>query len=138
MDLSIPWAIRTFGVFGPGLYQKYNTGAVEPGRAAVIFRSLGTATFGENWHGLPLVLLAIPLLLLLRRTRAVAAVASLQLLFYLWIYFSAAVDTEYQVISSFPRLAMHLIPAVMIAGVAVIERWCRLPLRDCPAGCARS
>ncbi|HEX3130300.1 MAG TPA: hypothetical protein VH394_23390, partial [Thermoanaerobaculia bacterium] len=82
--VSIPWAIRTFGVFGPGLYQKYNTGAVEPGRAAVIFRSLRDATFGENWHGLPVVLLAVPLLLLVRRTRAVAAVALLQLLFYLW------------------------------------------------------
>ncbi|MES1243345.1 MAG: hypothetical protein ABUT39_17165 [Acidobacteriota bacterium] len=116
--VSIPWAIRTFGFFGPGLYQKYNTGAVEPGRAAVIFRSLGQATFGENWHGLPLVLLAVPLLLFLRRTRPVAAVAALQLLFYLWIFFSADVGTEFQVVSAFPRLAMQVMPAVIVAGVA--------------------
>jgi hypothetical protein len=115
--VSIPWAVRTFG---HGLYQKYNTGAVDPGRAGVIFRSLVDATFGENWHGLPLVLLALPILLLLRRTRPLAVVASLQLLFYLWIYFSAAVGTEFQVISSFPRLAMHLMPAVIVAGVVAL------------------
>lgn len=123
---SIPWAIRTFGY---GLYQKYNTGAVEPGRAAVIFRSLADATFGENWHGLPLVLLTVPLLLFVRRTRAVAAVAALQLLFYLWIFFSADVGTEFQVISAFPRLAMQLMPAVMVAGVvALSERHHEQPL----------
>ena len=115
--VSIPWAVRTFG---HDLYQKYNTGAFDLSRAPVVFGSLADATFGENWHGLPLVLLALPLLLLLRRTRAAAAVASLQLLFYLWIYFSAAVDTEYQVISSFPRLAMHLMPAVIVTGVAAL------------------
>jgi hypothetical protein len=116
--VSIPWAIRTFG---QGLYQKYNTGAVDPGRAGVIFRSLIHATFGENWHGLPLVLLTLPILLLLRRTRPIAAVASLQLLFYLWIFFSADVGTEFQVISSFPRLAMHLMPAVIVAGVVALD-----------------
>jgi hypothetical protein len=121
--VSIPWAVRTFGVFGPGLYQKYNTGEVEPGRAAVIFRSLVQATFGENWHGLPLVLLAVPLLLLVRRTRAIAAVALLQLLFYLWIFFSADVGTEFQVISAFPRLAMQLMPAVIVAGVVALAGW---------------
>lgn len=115
--VSIPWALRTFG---HGLYQKYNTGAVDPARAGVIFRSLAQATFGENWHGLPLALLALPLLLLLRRTRPVAAVASLQLLFYLWIFFSADVGTEFQVISAFPRLAMHLMPAVIVAGVVAL------------------
>jgi hypothetical protein len=133
--VSIPWAYRTFGL---GLYQKYNTGGFDPTRAPEVFRGLIDASAEENWHGLPAVLLALPLLLLHRRTRPVAAVASLQLLFYLWIYFSAAVDTEYQVISSFPRLAMHLIPAVIVAGVLAIERWCRPPRRDCPAGCARS
>jgi hypothetical protein len=67
------------------------------------------------------VLLTLPLLLLVRRTRPVAAVAGLQLLFYLWIYFSAPLDTEFQVISSFPRLAMHLVPAVILAGVVALK-----------------
>jgi hypothetical protein len=116
--VSIPWAYRTFSL---GLYQKYNTGGFDLSRAAVVFRSLAGATVGENWHGLPAVLLALPLLLLVRRTRPAAAVATMQLLFYLWIYFSAAVDTEYQVISSFPRLAMHLLPAVIVAGVVALD-----------------
>lgn len=115
--VSIPWMVRTFGYH---LYQKYNTGAVEPGRAVVIFRSLAQATFGEDWHGLPLVLLAVPLLLLLRRTRPVATVAALQLLFYLWIFFSADVGTEFQVISAFPRLAMQLMPAVIVGATLVV------------------
>jgi hypothetical protein len=118
--VSIPWAIRTFG---NNLYQKYNTGAVDPSRAGVIFRSLADATFGENWHGLPLVLLTLPLLLFLRRTRPIAAVASLQLLFYLWIFFSADVGTEFQVISAFPRLAMQVMPAVIVAGVIALAGW---------------
>jgi hypothetical protein len=117
--VSIPWMVRTFGYH---LYQKYNTGSVEPGRAAVIFRSLVQATFGENWHGLPLVLLAVPILLFVRRLRPVAAVAALQLLFYLWIFFSADVGTEFQVISAFPRLAMQLMPAVIVAGVVACGR----------------
>ncbi len=116
--VSIPWAYRTFSL---GLYQRYNTGGFDLSRASVVFRSLAGATAGENWHGLPAVLLALPILLLLRRTRPAAAVASLQLLFYLWIYFSAAVDTEYQVISSFPRLAMHLLPAVIVAGAVALD-----------------
>lgn len=112
--VSIPWAIRTFG---HGLYQEFNSGSFDPGRAPVIFRNLVEATVGESWYGLPAVLLILPLLLALRRTRPAAAVAGLQLAFYLWIYFSAPLDTEFQVISSFPRLAMHLVPAVILAGV---------------------
>lgn len=112
--VAIPWAVRTFG---HGLYQEFNSGRFDPGRAPVILRGLVDATAGANWHGVPTVLLALPLLLALRRTRPVAAVACLQLLFYLWIYFSAPLDTGFQVISSFPRLAMHLVPAVILAGV---------------------
>lgn len=112
--VAIPWAARTFG---HGLYQKFNSGSFDPSRAPVILRGLVDATTGANWHGLPAVLLTLPLLLLVRRTRPVAAVAGLQLLFYLWIYFSAPLDTGFQVISSFPRLAMHLVPAVILAGV---------------------
>lgn len=117
--VSIPWAVRTFG---HGLYQEFNTGRFDPGRAPVILDGLVKATVGESWYGLPAVLLILPALLALRRTRAVAAVAGLQLLFYLWIYFSATLDTGFQVISSFPRLAMHLVPAVILAGVGAWER----------------
>lgn len=114
--VAIPWAVRTFR---HGLYQDFNIGTFDPARAPQVLQGLAQVS-GLSWHGLTLVLLALPLLLLVRRTRPAAAVAALQLLFYLWIYFSAAVDTEYQVLSSFQRLAMHLIPAVMVMGVAAL------------------
>lgn len=116
--VSISWAVRTFG---HGLYQKFNTGSFDPSRAPVILQGLADATVGASWHGVPVVLLILPFLLVLRRTRPVAAVAGLQLLFYLWIYFSAPLDTEFQVISSFPRLAMHLVPAVILVGVVGLK-----------------
>jgi hypothetical protein len=112
--VAVPWGIQTFR---HGLYQKYNSGTFDPGRAPVVFHGLVAATVGENWHGLSVMLLILPFLLFVGRTRPAAIVATLQLLFYLWIYFSAAVDTEYQIISSFPRLALHLVPAVVVLGV---------------------
>ncbi|HWN41529.1 MAG TPA: hypothetical protein VNW71_04875 [Thermoanaerobaculia bacterium] len=120
------WAIQTFR---HGLYQQFNSGTFDLGRAPEVLRGLAeVAGWKESWHGLTLVLLATPLLLLPRRTRAAGAVISLQLLFYLWTYLSSAVDTEYQVVASFPRLAMHLFPAVVMAGaVALGEREAPLP-----------
>ena len=112
------WAIQTFR---HGLYQPFNTGTFDLGRAPEVLRGLiEVAGWKESWHGLTLVLLAVPLLLLPRRTRAAGAVISLQLLFYLWTYFSSAVDTEYQVVASFPRLAMHLFPSVVMAGAVAL------------------
>lgn len=120
------WAIRTFR---HGLYQKFNSGTFDLGRAPEVLRGLAESVgWKESWHGLILVLLAAPLLLLPRRTRAAGAVISLQLLFYLWTYMSSAVDTEYQVLASFPRLAMHVFPALVVAGtVALGEREAPLP-----------
>ncbi len=123
------WAIQTFR---HGLYQKFNSGTFDLGRAPEVLRGLAvSAGWKESWHGLTLVLLAVPLLLLPRRTRAAGAVTALQLLFYLWTYLSSAVDTEYQVIASFPRLAMHLFPAVVVAGAVALGRGASLP-RRCP------
>lgn len=115
------WAVRTFR---HGLYQPFNSGTFDLGRAPEVLSGLAeVAGWEESWRGFTLVLLATPLLLLPRRTRAAGAVISLQLLFYLWTYFSSAVDAEFQVVSSFPRLAMHLLPAVVVAGsVALGER----------------
>jgi hypothetical protein len=112
------WALQTFR---HGLYQKFNSGTFDLGRAPEVLRALvEVAGWKESWRGLTLVLLAVPLLLLPRRTRAAGAVISLQLLFYLWTYFSSAVDTGFQVISSFPRLAMHLFPAVVVVGAVAL------------------
>jgi hypothetical protein len=112
------WALRTFR---HGLYQAFNSGAFDLRRVPEVLRGLmEVAGWKESWHGLTLVLLAVPLLLLPRRTRAAGAVLSLQLAFYLWTYVSSAVDPGFQVISSFPRLAMHLFPAVVVAGAVAL------------------
>ena len=112
------WAVQTFR---HGLYQPFNSGTFALGRAPEVLRGLAeVAGWEESWRGFTLVLLATPLLLLPRRTRAAGAVIALQLLFYLWTYFSSAVDTEFQVVSSFPRLALHLLPAVVVAGTVTL------------------
>jgi hypothetical protein len=112
------WAIQTFR---HGLYQNFNSGPFDLGQAPEVLRGLAeSVSWKESWHGLILVLLAAPLLLLPRRTRAAGAVISLQLLFYLWTYLSSVVGAEYQVIASFPRLAMHLFPALVMAGTVAL------------------
>jgi hypothetical protein len=64
----------------------------------------------------------LPLLLLFRRrTRAFAAVATLELLFYFYVYFTSPVGNyRYFVLSNFPRLGFQLVPACL---VAVLVAW---------------
>ena len=135
--VSVPWALRTFH---HGLYQNFNTGTLDLDRAPVVFRALINTLAGENWHGLNTIMLALPLLLLLRRTRAIAAVVSLQTFFYFWIYFSATMDIEFLVVSSFPRLALHLVPAVLLAGIIALGKEGRELVNPTspPRSCSRS
>lgn len=111
--VGLPWLLR---VFHHRLFLGSNSGPFDPARAEVILPALAEALADPAWHGLSLLVLLGPALLLVRRTRAVAAVATLQLLFYLYVYFTAPVDTEYYVLTSFSRLAFHLIPALVVAG----------------------
>jgi hypothetical protein len=69
------------------------------------------------WHGFSYAVVLLPLLLLRRGTRPLAFVLGGQLAFYLWIYVVSALDTRYYVLTSFPRLLFHLVPAVMVASV---------------------
>lgn len=109
--VAIPWlaAVRAYHLF-----QEFNAGAFDAGKAAVIGPALLSSMRIEPWHGLPFLLPALlPLLWLDRRLRGVAAVVSLQLAFYVYVYFTARVGTEFLVASSFPRLVLHLLPVVM-------------------------
>lgn len=109
----IPWlaAVRAYHLF-----QEFNAGDFDWSRAAAIGPALLSSMRIEPWHGLPFLLPALlPLLWLDRRLRGVAAVVSLQLAFYLYVYFTARVGTEFLVESSFPRLILHLLPTVMTA-----------------------
>jgi hypothetical protein len=108
----LPWLA---GVHRWGLFQEFNQGAFDLHRAAVVFPALGESLRGGAWHGLYWGLALLPWLALDRRLRPLAVVVSLQLAFYLYVYFSARVDAEFLVLSSFPRLVLHLLPAVLVA-----------------------
>lgn len=113
--VALPWlaAVRHYHLF-----QEFNAGTFDPDKAAVIGPALLTAFRMPAWHGLSFLLpLLLPCLWLDRRLRPVAAVVTLQLAFYLYVYFTARVGTDFLVTSSFPRLVLHLLPAVAV-GVA--------------------
>jgi hypothetical protein len=111
--VGLPWLLR---VFHHRLFLGSNSGPFDLARAEVILPALAEALGDPAWHGLSLLVLLGPALLLVRRTRPVAAVATLQLLFYLYVYFTAPVETRYYVLTSFSRLLFHLIPALVVAG----------------------
>lgn len=102
---------------GHHLFQEANSGVVDPARAPLIGSGLLEALALPAWYGLSwLVFLPLPLLLP-RRTRAFATVAALQLAFFFFVYLTAPVDTRYYVVSSFPRLSLQLIPALLTVAV---------------------
>jgi len=118
--VGAPWLLR---VFRHHLFLGSNSGPFDLSRADVILPALAEALADPAWHGLSLLVLLGPALLFVRRVRPVAAVATLQLLFYLYVYFTAPVETRYYVLTSFARLIFHLIPALIVAGaVALAER----------------
>jgi hypothetical protein len=114
----LPWL---FQAVRHGLFQSSNSGAFEASRAALILPALREAVTAAIWHGFGwAVLLPLPLLFS-RKVRPVAAVAALLLLFDLYVYFTAPVDTRFYVLSSFPRLMFQVIPALLVAAVVAMD-----------------
>lgn len=95
-----------------------NSGPFRLSRAGTILRSVLETLGTPEWHGFILAVFLPPLLLLHRRTRAFAAAATLQLLFYLFTYFTGGLeDVHFFVISNFARLAFQLVPASLVAAL---------------------
>jgi hypothetical protein len=96
-----------------------NTGRFDPARVpGVAAAVLETLRDTGAWHGFLAAAFLPPLLLLSRRARPFAAVATLQLVFDLYIYCSAPMaDTRYFVLSNFARLGFQLIPASLVAAL---------------------
>ncbi len=112
------------------LFQTFDSGAFEPGRAREIFAGVRQALRLPAWHGFLPAMFLPPLLLLGRRTRALAAAATLELLFYFYAYFTSPVGNyRYFVLSNFPRLGFQLIPACLVAALVAFA-----PQRERPAG----
>jgi hypothetical protein len=101
------------------LFLAINSGPFTPSRAPEILAASLEALQTPAWHGFLWAMLLPPLLLLHRRTRPFAAVATLQLLFCFYVYFTAAGadQTRVYVLSNFARLGFHLVPATLVAGL---------------------
>ncbi len=117
--VGAPWLGR---VFHHDLFLGSNSGTFELSRAKIIFPAVAEALADPAWHGLSWLVLLGPVLLLVRRTRPVGFVATCQLLFYLYVYFTAPVDTRYYVLTSFSRLLFHLIPALVVAAAVGMQQ----------------
>jgi hypothetical protein len=116
--VGVPWLLR---VYRHRLFLGSNSGPFDLSRAKVILPALVEALAEPAWHGLSLLVFLGPVLLLVRRVRPVAVVATLQLLFYVYVYFTAPVETRYYVLTSFSRLIFQLIPAVVVAGAVGLQ-----------------
>jgi len=102
-----------------GLFQPANSGPFEIARWPGVVAALGEAVAVRPWHGMSVLILATPLLLVFARTRALAGVILVQLAFYLWVFFTQVGDPEVLVRTSFPRLLLPLLPAVIVGFLAV-------------------
>ncbi len=115
-------------VLAHGLFLESNTGGLDPARLQTVLAGLAAALVDPRWHGLPFVLPALPLLLLIRSDlRLAATLPALQGLFYLYAYLSGPVDTELWIQTSASRLFFHLLPAVTLLGIGW---WVRAPETD--------
>jgi hypothetical protein len=114
--VAAPWLALNLRL---GLFEAANTGAFDPGRAAVVVPALLESLATPEWHGLAWGVLLLPLLAAARTTRWLGLALLLQLGLYLAVYLSAPIDPGYYVRSSFPRLLFHLLPAGLAAAAAL-------------------
>jgi hypothetical protein len=123
MRLGLPVAAVVLPWLGRAVHHHLllasNTGRFDPARVpGVAAAVLETLRDTGAWHGFLVAIFLPPLLLLSRRARPFAAVATLQLAFDLYIYCSAPMaDTRYFVLSNFARLGFQLIPASLVAAL---------------------
>lgn len=95
--------------------------------AGTIVRTVLDCLGASAWHGAGFLVLLLPALLFCRPARPAALVATLQLLFYAYVYLStphpSAEAAEYFVRSNLPRLAFHLWPVAVVGCGVALDRW---------------
>jgi hypothetical protein len=114
----LPWLARAFHHH---LFLAGNAGAVALARGPQVAAAVvETVRDTPAWHGF-LVAAFLPLpLLFVRRARPLAAVATLQLAFDVYVYLSAPMsDLRYFVLSNFARLGFQLVPASLVVALVV-------------------
>lgn len=117
------------------LRQLVSIGIPDAGRLpAALAEAAGAQSFAAS-SGLILGLLPLPLLFLTRDFRRLAVVITLLGAGFLWAILTIASDTTALVASTLPLFALHVVPAVIAAGGAMVERWRRpLPAATGEAG----
>jgi hypothetical protein len=112
----LPWLGRTIH---HRLFLALNSGPFTLSRAPGILAAVLETLRTTAWHGFLWAMFLPPLLLLHRRTRPFAAVATLQLLFYFYVYFTSASADQIRVfvLSNFARLGFQVIPAILVAAL---------------------
>lgn len=120
----LPWLVQCVRWH---LFLPTNTGPLELGRWRIVAGAARETLIGGPWLAAPLLLLALPALLLRPRLRPIAAVCLLQLGFYLWTYLSGPVDTHFYVVSTLSRLLLHVLPATAVAVVLALDEGLRRP-----------
>jgi hypothetical protein len=120
--VALPWY---FEVHRHHLFQEFNSGPFDLARAPRVAAALATTMGDPTWHGFTWALALLPLVWLDRRVRALASVAAAQLVFYFYVYFTVRIDAAALLLASFPRLMLHLIPAILVAAAVTAERAAR-------------
>ncbi|MDY7095827.1 MAG: hypothetical protein SX243_22865, partial [Acidobacteriota bacterium] len=126
--LVLPWL---FTAARHGWFGEPNSGPFRLAHAPEVLAAMGRAVLHPSWYGLALpALLMLPVLAVSQRNRhlrPVLAVCAAQLLVYALIYCTALRQPELWVRSSFPRLLVHLVPALLTAFCLAAGRWVREP-----------
>jgi hypothetical protein len=104
------------------LFVQYNAGPLAPERIPLVLATTAATLHAPPWHGFAYALVLLPLLALDRRLRAIAAVVCVQLAFYLYVYLSVRLEPKMLILASFPRLVLHLLPAVLTGAAIALER----------------
>lgn len=104
------------------LFQPTNAGLPDWSRVAPVARAMVESFAKPEWHGLSWLVLTAPLLLAFRAVRLPALAVLLQGGFYAYVYLSAPLDPNILVLASFPRLLLHLVPAVLLVWLVLLGR----------------
>jgi len=128
----LPWWIQ---VQRYHLFSVMSNDHLTPERTRTAFAAILDVLGFSAWHGFSYVIVLLPLLFLRPSTRPLAWVLGGQLAFYLWIYLVSGFDTRFYVLTSFPRLLFHLVPAVMVGVMLLFLSPKTPPCPSAPRGC---
>ncbi len=100
------------------MLQTYDKGLPSWERLRIALPSLAANFLPRAWYGLPLALLALPLLLAVPRLRPFVTVVGLQLAAYLASCSGQPADTALLIVTTLSRFELQLLPAT-VAAIAV-------------------